>query len=267
MRTVVHTLGYNTPRMIREATESLYALNNMDNIEHVITDLGYPLSDKFWDIMPSVKEAYVNKVMNIQENAILAADHGSVFLKIPNVGVSQNWTVVSALMQLKEGDCLICADPDERPQTKGWAEALAKVLHFDQTIAWASLMMDEQLPLFETEGFTYEEYFVGDVRYWVMTGKWMNWAQGGFNAKFINECGGVPFHQAATIYGWIEDACYPAMKKYGYKYVVLPDYKVEHIASSPIAMQWKEYITSNVSDFKGQLTFDEYIAMKSQTAL
>lgn len=266
MRTVVHTLGYNTPRMIREATASLYALNNMDNIEHVITDLGYPLSDKFWDILPSAKDAYINKVMNIQENAITAADHGSVLLRIPNVGVSQNWTVVSALMQLKDGDCLICADPDERPQTQGWAEALAKVLHADQTIAWASLFMEEQQVLIDNGSQKFEEKIVDGIRVWYMqTG--MNWAQGGFNAKFINQCGGVPYHRAATIYGWIEDACYAPMQKYGYSYVVLPDYKVEHIASSPIAMQWKEYITSNVSDFKGQLTFDEYIKMKSETAL
>jgi hypothetical protein len=258
MRTIVHTLGYNIPELIEEATESLYKLNPDTNFTHVIADLGYPLGQKreSWEIVPQYMS--INKRKNAAEIIDIGTTHGSEFVRFPNKGVSGNWTQVAQMYEVGRGDVLIGADPDERPMDEGWVDAMSKVMQGDSSIAICSLVLPELLAL---EGF-FEKYFWGEreingIRVW--EGRHMcQWALIGISGNFINAAGGVPSPDAAPLYGWIETACDAHMKRLGMKWVMLPDYRVQHIASSPLAQEWKNWMVGPGLD-QGQISFDEWL--------
>lgn len=261
-QTIVHTLGYNIPQLIEEATESLYQLNPDGGFTHVIADLGYPLgqSRDSWDIVP--QHMGVNKRKNAMAIIDIADNYGSVSVRFPNIGVSGNWTQVAQMFAVGRGDVLIGADPDERPMDKGWVEAISKVMQGDSTIAIVSLVLPEQLAL---EGF-FENYFWGErevngVRVWEGRGM-PQWALIGISGNFIHAVGGVPRPDVAPIYGWIETACDYHMKRLGMKWVMLPDYRVQHIASSPLAQEWKNYNVGEESVTAGQCTFEDWLQQK-----
>ncbi len=93
MNVVVHTLGYNIAELVEEATESLYKLNPDGGFHHVIADLGYPLGTtrEHWN------EFHPNSVWENARMLVDIAQHnGSDLIRLPNVGVSQNWTSVAA---------------------------------------------------------------------------------------------------------------------------------------------------------------------------
>jgi hypothetical protein len=258
MRTIVHTLGYNIPELIEEATESLYKLNPDRNFTHVIADLGYPLGQKreSWEIVPQYMS--INKRKNAAEIIEIGTLHSSEFVRFPNKGVSGNWTQVAQMYEVGRTDVLIGADPDERPMDEGWVDAMSKVMQGDSSIAICSLVLPELLAL---EGF-FDKYFWGEreingIRVW--EGRHMcQWALIGISGNFINAAGGVPSPDAAPLYGWIETACDAHMKRLGMKWVMLPDYRVQHIASSPLAQEWKNWMVGPGLD-QGQISFDEWL--------
>lgn len=256
MNVVVHTLGYNIAELVEEATESLYQLNPEGGFRHVIADLGYPLGTtrEHWDKY-SPDAVWENARMLVD----IAQHNGSDLIRLPNVGVSQNWTSVAAIYGIGEGDLLIGADPDERPITEGWVNAMATVVKHDPNIAIVALTLPELLAL---PNF-YETYFEGEVVYdgvRVWYGKYVcQWALIGISGTFIQKVGGVPYPQAAPIYGWIEGACQPAMESLGMRWVMLPDYHSGHIASSPLAQAWKNYIVTEEAMNAGQPTFEQWL--------
>lgn len=256
MRTIVHTLGFNTPSMIGDTVRSLIKLNEGYDYEHILVDLGYPLMDDDWEKIP--KDIRQVKAHNLLSNAETAWEYDSQFAVIPNIGVSQNWTTVAQMMDITEDDVLICADPDERPQNNGWVKAISEVIQADRSIGWCSLMMKEQEELLNSGQFYYEEHNVAGHRVYYMKSL-MNWAQGGFNGRFIKKAGGVPTPTGAKRYGWIETACMDKFAEHDFKYVILADYYVTHIASSPLAGEWKQYITSNLRMDGRQISFEEWL--------
>ena len=257
-RTIVHTLGYNIPTLIDEATESLFNLNPERNFTHVIADLGYPLGQyrETWDIVPQFIS--INKRKNAISIIDTATLHKSDCVRIPNRGVSGNWTQIAYLYDIGRGDVLIGADPDERPMDAGWVDAMAKVMQGDSSIAIVSLALPELLAL---DGF-FEKYFWGEreingVRVW--EGRHMcQWALIGISGNFIQAVGGVPSPEVAPLYGWIETACDAHMKKLGMKWVMLPDYRAQHIASSPLAQEWKNWMVGPGMDI-GQISFEQWL--------
>lgn len=263
MKTIVHTLGYNIPELIEEATESLYNLNDPSDFNHIIIDLGYPLAggrDKWGEIPDYIPGA---KHRNLLENSDIASLSGSELIKLPNRGVSANWSNVAYLYGVGEGDVLIGADPDERPMDKGWVKAMADVMREDPNIAICSLMLPE---LMDLEGF-FKNYILGErilAGHRVWYGKAMcQWALIGISGRFIEKAGGVPHPEIAPIYGWIETACDAHMKAYGMDWVMLPDFRVQHIASSPLSQEWKNYVVTAKAMEDGQQDFEQWLHRKA----
>lgn len=247
-RIVVHTLAYNLATEVREATRLLYEQNDAADFEHLIVDLGFPLllGDK---IPEDIDKA---KLFNAQANLNTAFLYNSKFCSIKNEGVSQNWNVAKKQMDLQDTDVLICADPDERPKNVGWLKAVRDVICYGPNVAWCSLMMKEHLNHLGTA----KKMTIHGHEVYILSGS-LNWAQGGFSGKFLNEIGGVPVPAGAPIYGWIESACTEKMKAKGYVVAVLADYFVEHTECSPIYRAWKTDITSNVK--AGQVDFEKWL--------
>lgn len=264
MKTIVHTLGYNIPDLIEEATVSLRELNPGDHYTHVIADLGYPLRHgrENWDKIPPAEFLFRDKEQNLLYNSITANKHNSDLVKFNNHGVSGNWTMIANLYGVGAGDVLIGADPDERPMDKDWVKAMAEVMKGDPNIAIVSLALPELLAL---EGF-FENYFIGERminghRVWY--GKHAcQWALIGISGNFISKAGGVPHPQIAPLYGWIETACLQVMEHLKMDWIMLPDYRVQHIASSPLAQEWKNFIVTEDAMNAGQVDFETWLKTK-----
>lgn len=264
MRTIVHTLGYNVAELVEEATESLRELNEGFDYTHVIADLGYPLGEERsdWDTFDAhfLNQTKSNNLYSNNQTAIL---NNSDLVKFKNKGVSGNWTTIAKLYDVKDGDVLIGADPDERPMDKGWVKAMSEVMQADKDIAICSLMLPELMAL---EGF-FENYILAERmlnghRVWY--GKSMcQWALIGISGRFIEKAGGVPAPNVAPIYGWIENACGVLMHHYGMTWVMLPDYRVQHIASSPLAQEWKNEMVTEAGMNAGQIDFETWLERKS----
>lgn len=247
-RIVVHTLAYNLASEVREATRLLYEQNDAADFEHLIVDLGFPLLQGD-EIPEDINKA---KLFNAQANLNTALQYGSQFCSLRNEGVSQNWNVAKKQMDIRDTDVFICADPDERPKNNGWLKAIRDVISHGPNVAWCSLMMKEHLSHLGNA----KKMNIRGHEVYIMVGS-LNWAQGGFSGKFLNEIGGVPVPAGAPIYGWIESACTEKMKKGGYVVAVLADYFVEHTECSPIYRAWKTDVTSNVK--QGQIDFEKWL--------
>jgi len=224
---------------------------------HVIVDLGFPLSCN--DIPLDIKD---NKNINSLILQRMSKNFGSEYLEIDNIGVSQNWGQVYDYFKVDDTDILCCADPDERPKNKNWIRAIGNVLRADPEYAWVSLIMPEHFPILNKENTI--EKIVGGERVWEIIGN-LNWAQGGFSGKFLNEVGGVPNLDSHPIYGGIEAASIYMMEQLGYKWCMLPDYVVEHTdyekgseGSSKILREWKNFIIYNIERY-GQISLEEYL--------
>jgi len=255
----VHSLCWNLPWEVKEATKSLYELNDKKDFVHIIVDLGFPLIK---DVVP--KDIEETKKQQSQLLQGIAKQFGSVYLQLPNVGVSQNWTAVYewlvAYHGFTEKDNLICADPDERPRPRNWVQAIGDVLRSEEKYGWVSLSLPEHFPILNKSN-TIEKKISGH-RVWEIIGN-LNWAQGGFSGKFLSEEGGIPYLEEMPIYGGIEHASLIVMKELGYKWCMLPDYIVDHTdyekgteGASRLLREWKNDIIFNL---KQQITFEEWL--------
>jgi len=265
MAAYVHTLAYNIAELVEEATQSLYDLNDITDFpyRHGIIDLGYPLpfNRDRWAQRPKDRvEILYNQHRNATQNMDTCAAHGSEFYKVPNIGVSQNWTSAAAIFGVGPGDILIGADPDERPVHRGWVKAMAEAAKSDPGIAVVSLMLPELLALdgFFEKYIAYERVLPSGIRVWY--GKAMcQWALIGITGDFIHKCGGVPYPDAAPRYGWIETAMEKSMAQTRMTWVMLPDYHVGHLASSPLAQQWKNHVVTEQGMLEGQISFEDWL--------
>lgn len=260
-RTVVHTLGYNTHGMVREAGDLLLAQNKWDGFEYVVVDAGYPLSE-----MDQWEANLVTKQENSDKIEEYAKTIGANYLYIKNKGVSGNWTQIAQYACIGEDDILIGADPDERPVKEEWVRAVSEVMMADRNIAVCSLAMAEQHELLKNPDFIDEERIVAGHRVMYMKAC-MNWALIGLSGKFINAVciakeWGVPYPNTAPMYGWIEGACWDPIRFLNMRYVVLLDYEVVHLASHPLASAWKVWVTSKAYTTKiGQVSFEKWLTM------
>jgi hypothetical protein len=87
----VQTLGYNLVDEINKSLARLYALNSRADFGHILVDLGFPL--RHGDIIPAnIEETKHNNSVLLKYMA--SKVYSSEYVKLPNVGVSQNWTAV-----------------------------------------------------------------------------------------------------------------------------------------------------------------------------
>lgn len=254
----VHTLCWNIVPEIEKSVSSLYVMNGVETFHHILVDLGFPLESD--EIPKDIEKAKSNNTYALKA---MAEKYGSEYLRIKNVGVSQNWTSVYRHIKKKygfcDGDTLICADPDERPIEKGWVKALGYVLK-DLKYGWACLMMQEHIGVLNKKN-TISKKING---YNVLESKvYLNWAQGGFSGTFLNRTGNVPYPKDNPIYGGIESASLELFSEYGMEWCILPEYIVEHTdyekgseGSSRLLREWKNHI---IFETKKQITFEQWL--------
>lgn len=254
------SLGYNLPSEVEIATVLLYQQNKDVEFKHLIVDLGFPLSS--WDSVPEDIEKAKEK--NSIKLKTIAEKYGSEYVKMDNIGVSQNWEQVRKYLNVGDDDVMICVDPDERPKNDGWLKAINDALmQQEEKISVCCLIMDEQRPFLEKNPqyierkWTFNDYNILLMKFSV------NWAQCGISGKFLNLIGGMPEVPKAPIYGWIEVSFNKLMSDHGYKYCILNDYAVDHYPCPPIYGEWKVYITSDVNN-RPQISFEKFLILKKQ---
>lgn len=250
----VHTLAYNLVSETEKAVKSLYELNS--DFKHIIVDLGFPL-EKGNFIPTNIEKA---KKRNTSKLKALAREYGSDYIKVENIGVSQNWTAVYSYLNMKPNDILIGADPDERPQQKNWVEAMGLMLRSKEKVGMASLCMPHQ----KLSGREIKE---NSIRGIIPNGM-SSWALIGFRGDFLKMMGGVPVPDGAKVYGWIENAVYSYLQAKRLNWCMLPDYTVIHTdydqgsdGSSKLLREWKNLIVHGIKDW-GQITFDDFLERK-----
>jgi hypothetical protein len=254
----VHTLAYNLVTETEKAVKLLYDQN--DNFKHYIVDLGFPItSDKIINIDTAKKR-------NTESLKKLCDKYGSEYLKMDNIGVSQNWDSVYKHLNMRDEDVLIGADPDEHPQNEGWVNAMGDILR--EGYGLASLMMTDHVPLMNGKKVTN----IAGYRCLVNPGS-INWALIGMSGKFLKGMGSVPYPKNAERYGWIEDMIQPYFKKLGMNWVILPDFKVRHTdyelgdkGASKLLREWKNLIIFEIRKY-GQISFEEFLTRKKNNEL
>ncbi len=253
----VHTLAYNVVEETEKATKSLYEKNN--DFHHIIVDLGFPLEKG--GVIP--KDIKIAKSNNSKRLKALAEKYGSEYIKIENVGVSQNWTAVYKHLKMRDGDVLIGADPDERPQQNNWVEAMGEVLRSDHKIGMVSLTMPQQRKKLPSVNVN-----IDGIK-GIMLGGGGQWALIGFSKPFIEAMGGcIPHPKGAEKYGWIENEVSKHFIPSGYNLCFLPDFTVIHTdyeidptVGSKLLREWKNLIVFKKHIY-GQISLEEFLERK-----
>jgi hypothetical protein len=257
------TLGYNLTTEVEKVTKLLYELNDRKDFKHLIVDLGFPLvvGNEIPEDIEKAKE-YNSEVLKQ-----MAADHGSDYVKLDNIGVSQNWTQVFRYLQPADDDVLIGCDPDEWPLDNGWVKSMGDVVR-EGNFALISLMMTAHINILKNRA--YGERWIADRRVYILPNGSLNWALIGLSGKFLNLIKEVPYPPNATRYGWIEGSLIPKFSETGMTWGVLADYKVRHTdfelgdaGTSSLLREWKNQIIFNIHQY-GQLSFDEWLQMRKE---
>lgn len=253
----VHTLSYNLVSETEKATKSLYELNS--DFHHIIVDLGFPL-EKGNFIPDNIKKA---KNRNSARLKALARKYGSEYVKLRNVGVSQNWTAIYEYLKMNPNDILIGADPDERPQQKNWVSAMAAILRSKKGIGMVSLTMPGQTAIPQ------KTINVNSIT-GINPKNNLSWALIGFRGDFLNKMQGVPVPHWADRYGWIEGAVNQYFGWSGFNMAFLPDYTVIHTdyecgdeGTSRLLREWKNLIVFEIKKY-GQISFDDFLGRKKK---
>lgn len=260
MNNYCFTLAYNLVTEVEKTTNLLYDQNRSSDFKHLIVDLGFPLVNGH-DIADNFDEA---KRINSQALAGIAEVYGSQYVKMENIGVSQNWTQVFRYINPGDDDVLIGCDPDEHPTDEGWVKAMGEVLRFGNTGLSSLINLDQVKPLSTME-----------VRRSVIKGHRVTyppdfscaWALIGMRGSFIKAMGEIPVPEKASKYGWIEQATYPKFKELGFSWCFLSDYFARHTVwdGNSVFQDWKFYVIQNT--IGGQISFEEYLTMKREGKL
>lgn len=255
------TLSYNLPSEVEKATKLLYDLNDRNDFEHLIVDLGFPIT--VGDRIPSDMDKA--KAINSLKLREIAKKYGSEYIQMENIGVSQNWTQVYNHIKPGDDDCLIGCDPDEHPTQKNWVRSMGEVLQ-DEFIGVCSLMMTAHLHL--VEGVPRSERFIYGNRVYFFPDGSFNWALIGISGKLFNQIKEIAFPEVAPRYGWIEGCLLEQMKNTPYGWCILPDYMVRHTdyelgdeGAPELLRLWKNDIIFNINKI-GQPSFEEWLSHK-----
>lgn len=257
------TLCFNTVSEVDEAVRLAHDINDKRDFEHFIVDLEFPIEEG--DVLPdNIETAKKNNTLRLKE---LARKYKSEYVRMKNIGVSQNWGNFWRYVKGDEGDVIISLEPDERIDIEcgGWIKALADVIRGDQSYGVTSLLMHEHMTVLNETNTT--EHRVNGVRVWDIKGN-LNWAVIGVSGKLIKEIGGVPYLNIMKVYGGLESALVSHMDALKYRWCKLPDYTVVHTNNVPLLRQWKDDVIFNRDKFKGeQVQFEDWIKMKKNGSI
>lgn len=252
------TLSYNLVSEIAKTTDLLYKQNDPATFKHLIVDLGFPLvrGDEVPDDITAAK------MQNTEQLKALAKTFGSEYVKMPNIGVSQNWTQVYKYLKPDPDSILIGTDPDEHPTTDHWVKAMGEVMR-EGGYSLCSLMMIDHVGIIEQ--MPYREKTIAGHRVYILPHRTLNWALIGLKGEFLDKIKAVPYMKEAPIYGWIERAMYQYLDDLGAKWCILSDYLVNHTdytngspGSSPLLRAWKNQLVFEIKT-KPQVSFDQYL--------
>ena len=249
-RNICFTLSYNLVSETRKAVKLLYELNK--DFEHYIIDLGFPLEKD--EIPIDIQKTQKNNSRKLRE---LARKYGSKYLKLKNIGVSQNWTAVYKYTKPGDNDILIGVDPDEHPLDIGWVDAMKSVFKADKTIGICSLMITDHATILNE----YVKKKIGGINCYEPFGL-INWALIGISGRFMNLIKEIPYSDKAPKYGWIEHGLLELLKQHKFRWVILCDYRVEHTEYSTIYRQWKNRVIFELD--KGQIDFIDWLCDKKK---
>jgi hypothetical protein len=257
----LHTLCYNLPSEVEKTVRLIYEQNESRMFRHYIIDLGFPINEGA-EIPVSISKA---KEINEGKLIEIACRYGSTYLKMPNIGVSQNWTQVIKHLNPGPNDVVIGVDPDERTMSYGWVNAMATALQEPQ-IGMVTLMMPEQVK--ELPKWPKTEHKINGFRAIILNGT-ANWALIGFKGEFLKKMGDMPFPDTHPRYGYIESFVRDKLTEHGYNYLFLPEYQVYHTdyprdeGSPKLLREWKNQIIFNYKEH-GQISFEEFLKMKRE---
>jgi hypothetical protein len=239
------TLGYNTPQSLHDRFLQMgeYAKG------HTLFDLGFPLIDEA-----------TNNIYNLGAtlNISNCNKYGVEYYKIPNKGVSQNWT--SAFTELRVGmkDVLVGVEPDEVTDDYSWIPKMGQIIEADPKMAVVSLNTSGHQTMIDKGQLSHTVETIAGHKVYIINGL-SNWAMIGVNGAFLHRFEGMPVPSGHSIYGHIESACYPLMQLGRYRWCILADHYCMHIETSKLYRQYKTDVTSGDYVGKNQIPFDKWL--------
>ena len=257
MKTHVYTLAYNLTTEVERAVKSLYDFNDR-TFDHYIVDLGFPLL-KGDEVPDDINEA---KELNSDALLEICAKYKSIYIKQPNIGVSQNTGGIYRTIKPSDDDVLISCEPDEIQNEPNWVLALQRVLSADKTMGYCAPILTDAIPVLRNNRHI-QKIVVDGINLYDMKDANINYGQIAYSCRFLNRMGGVPFLETMKIYGGLENALQLHLKQYKMRWGILTDFTTKHTNNGKLYREWKDYIIIRNHD-KEQITFEEFLELKKQ---
>lgn len=250
-----YSLAFNLVSETEQAVRLLYEQNDERDFKHYIIDLGFPLL-KGDEIPDNIENA---KRINTERLKSLAGDYGSLYLKMDNIGVSQNTGNFYRHIKPQDEDILCSVEPDEIQNEGGWIRAQADVLRADKTLGYVAPILVDAIPQLINNPLAPIEVIAG-YNVMIIKGN-INYGQVAYSGAFLNKIGGVPFLPQMQVYGGIEAALKHEIDKLGMRWGILKDYTTIHTNVPQLYRKWKDYIIF-VTAGKPQIKFEEWLQRK-----
>lgn len=257
----VVTLTFNLVSEVQKACERLYEQNEGTKFTHLICDLSFPLLTGN-EIPEDLEEA---KKSNSEALRFLAARFGAKYVKMPNIGVSQNWSQVIEYLKPTNEDYLVSCEPDEVQNENGWVQAMVNALKGG--LAYCAPMLVEHKELLANNPNSTLTTIGGEEVY-VIQGN-INYGQISFSGEFLNLIGGIPAPSTMPIYGGIESVLHAMVNRFDRQWGLLKNYTTTHTDyekgtpnTSKLLREWKNWCV-----FKSggkQIQFDEWLIKKQE---
>ena len=250
----VYTLGYNLVSETAESVRRLYEQNDKRDFTHYLINLGFPL-EKGDEIPTNIEKAKDNNTEKLKE---LAALYGSIYIKINNVGVSQNTATIYRTIKPTDDDVLCSCEPDEVQVEGGWITAQAKVLGGNR-FGYCAPILQEAIPVLVQSKLAIPET-VNGINIFLMKGS-INYGNIAYSGKFLNAVGGVPYLPQAPIYGYLESALEFHLRKLKMEWCILKDYTTIHTNVPKLYREWKNYLILEHPEI-AQISFENWLTKK-----
>ena len=135
------TLGYNLPSAIADRLEDMGKYVNW----HTVMDLGFPiLSDN-----PSIGDVEKNKYLTSEAIFKYCFTYHAQYMRVPNKGVSQNWSTAFRELQVGLDDVLVGIEPDEVCDNYDWIPKVGEIMEADKKMTVIALNTDGHQSMIE----------------------------------------------------------------------------------------------------------------------
>lgn len=246
------TLGYNTPFSIAERLQAMGGYAN----GHTVIDLCFPIAND--NRVLSIKETIKSSSKFLLDEC---SEVKANYMRVPNKGVSQNWSTAFRELQVGLDDVLVGIEPDEVCDNYDWIPKVGQIMEADKTMAVISLNTDGHQSMIDSAQLKHTVEYIAGYKVYVIHGL-SNWAMIAVSGRFLHRCEGMPVPKGYSVYGHIESACYPHIKDGGYRWCILADHFCQHIETSKLYREYKTDVTSGEFTERKQITFDKWLELK-----